>query len=84
MSERASLADLSRRMAAVVGARNCFSSGPDLLTYECDGITHGRTRPDLVVLPGTTQEVVEVSPAAPVRSPARWWWRSRACAASSR
>ena len=60
MSERTSLADLARRMAAVVGARNCFSSGPDLLTYECDGITHGRTRPDLVVLPGTTQEVVEV------------------------
>jgi len=60
MNGSASISDLAGRMAAVVGARNCFSSGPDLLTYECDGITHGRTRPDLVVLPGSTQEVVEV------------------------
>ena len=60
MNGGASISDLAGRMAAVVGARNCFSSGADLLTYECDGITHGRTRPDLVVLPGTTQEVVEV------------------------
>ncbi|MEY2667438.1 MAG: hypothetical protein RJA59_76, partial [Pseudomonadota bacterium] len=54
MNGRASLPDLASRMAAVVGARNCFSAGPDLLTYECDGLTHGRTRPDLVVLPGST------------------------------
>ena len=60
MSGPASLSDLAGRMAAVVGARNCFSAGPDLLTYECDGLTHGRTRPDLVVLPGSTAEVVEV------------------------
>ena len=60
MNGGASISDLAGRMAAVVGARNCFSSGPDLLTYECDGLTHGRTRPDLVVLPGSTEEVVEV------------------------
>jgi glycolate oxidase len=60
MSGPASLSELASRMAAVVGERNCFSAGPDLLTYECDGLTHGRTRPDLVVLPGSTAEVVEV------------------------
>src|SRR5512137_1324059 len=60
MSGTASLTELAARMAAVVGERNCFSAGPDLLTYECDGLTHGRTRPDLVVLPGSTEEVAEV------------------------
>ena len=47
-------------MAAVVGPRNCFADPAELLTYECDGLTHGRTRPDLVVLPGSTEEVAEV------------------------
>ena len=60
MAADTTLADLARRMAAVVGPRNCFSSDADLLTYECDGLTHGRTRPALVVLPATTQEVAEV------------------------
>jgi len=47
-------------MAAVVGPDHCFTAAADLLTYECDGLTHGRTRPDLVVLPGSTEEVAEV------------------------
>jgi len=61
MSSRTTPADaLARRMAAVVGARNCISDPAGLLVYECDGITHGRTRPGLVVLPGSTEQVVEV------------------------
>jgi glycolate dehydrogenase FAD-linked subunit len=51
---------LVRRMAAVVGERNCISDPAQLLTYECDGLTHGRTRPSLVVLPGSTEEVAAV------------------------
>jgi len=47
-------------MAAVVGPGHCFTSPAELLTYECDGLTHGRTRPDLVVLPGSTEEVAQV------------------------
>jgi len=47
-------------MGAVVGPDHCFTAAADLLTYECDGLTHGRTRPDLVVLPGSTEEVAEV------------------------
>jgi len=60
MAADATLSELARRMAAVVGARNCLTSDADLLTYECDGLTHGRTRPGLVVLPATTEEVAEV------------------------
>ena len=52
--------DLVRRMAAIVGEAHCISSDAGLLVYECDGLTHGRTRPGLVVLPGSTEEVAEV------------------------
>ncbi len=48
------------RMAAVVGARNCIREISDLVTYECDGLAHGRVTPGLVVLPGSTEEVAEV------------------------
>jgi len=60
VAEPASIAELRHRMAAVVGPRHCFTAEADLLTYECDGLTHGRTRPDLVVLPGSTEEVAAV------------------------
>ena len=60
MGATAQTAELARRMAAVVGARNCVSDASEVLTYECDGLSHGRVRPDLVVLPGSTAEVVEV------------------------
>ncbi|HTP49706.1 MAG TPA: FAD-linked oxidase C-terminal domain-containing protein [Anaeromyxobacteraceae bacterium] len=60
MDPRGSIAELGRRMGAVVGPDHCFTAAADLLTYECDGLTHGRTRPDLVVLPGSTEEVAEV------------------------
>jgi len=56
----AATAELARRLAAVVGARNCLTAPAELLTYEADGLTHGRTRPDVVVLPGSTEEVAEV------------------------
>jgi len=56
----AGLADLARRLAAVVGPRNVVSDPSELLVYECDGLTHGRTRPGLVVLPGSTEEVSAV------------------------
>ena len=52
--------DLVRRMAAVVGEQHCISDPAELIVYECDGLTHGRTRPGLVVLPATTEEVSRV------------------------
>ncbi len=47
-------------MAAIVGARNCISEPSELSTYECDGLTSMRVTPGLVVLPGSTEEVVAV------------------------
>ncbi|HEX8910173.1 MAG TPA: FAD-linked oxidase C-terminal domain-containing protein [Anaeromyxobacteraceae bacterium] len=52
--------ELVRRMAAVVGEAHCISEPADLVVYECDGLTHGRTRPGLVVLPACTDEVSRV------------------------
>ncbi len=57
---RGSIEELARRLAAVVGARSCISDPAELLVYECDGLTHGRCRPGLVVLPGSTEEVAQV------------------------
>ena len=51
---------LARRLAEVVGQRNVVSDPAELLVYEADGLTHGRTRPALVVLPGTSEEVAAV------------------------
>ncbi|MBI5070641.1 MAG: FAD-binding protein [Deltaproteobacteria bacterium] len=55
---------LAARMADVVGRAHVVSEPSELLVYECDGLTHGRTRPALVVLPGSTAEVAEVVKAA--------------------
>ena len=48
------------RFAAIVGADQCISEPDQLLTYECDALTSFHARPGLVVLPGSTAEVVEV------------------------
>jgi glycolate dehydrogenase FAD-linked subunit len=47
-------------MAKVVGAANVVTDPAELLVYEADGLVHGRVRPDLVVLPGSTAEVQAV------------------------
>jgi len=52
--------ELARQLAAVVGEAHCISDPAGLSVYECDGLSHGRVRPRLVVLPGTTEEVVQV------------------------
>ncbi|MFO0585431.1 MAG: FAD-linked oxidase C-terminal domain-containing protein [Anaeromyxobacter sp.] len=51
---------LARRLAGVVGEAHCLSDPAALSTYECDGLAHGRVRPRLVVLPGSTEEVAAV------------------------
>ncbi len=45
------------RFAAIVGAKNAIVSEAGLRTYECDGLTGYRHRPEIVVLPGSTDEV---------------------------
>src|SRR6266567_1347240 len=57
----APLADaLVARFAAIVGPSSCISTPDALRTYECDALTSFRARPGLVVLPGSTAEVVAV------------------------
>ncbi len=56
----AARADLARQMAAVVGDAHVVTDPSELLVYECDGLTHGRTRPALVVLPASTEEAAAV------------------------
>ncbi len=51
---------VARRMEAIVGQGNVLTDAADLLVYEADGLMHGRTRPALVVLPGSTEEVVRI------------------------
>ncbi|HYG70299.1 MAG TPA: FAD-binding protein, partial [Anaeromyxobacteraceae bacterium] len=48
------------RLREAVGAGNVVSDPAELLVYEADGLVHGRTTPGVVVLPGSTEEVVAV------------------------
>ncbi len=50
-----------RELAAIVGREWVISDPDELTVYECDGMTFlGRTPPDIVVLPNSTAQVVEV------------------------
>ena len=51
---------LVRRFAAVVGEEHCISKPEQLRTYECDALAGLRARPGLVVLPSSTDQVVQV------------------------
>src|SRR5262245_30802952 len=51
---------VAERMSAIVGSSHCISDPSVLRTYECDGLTSFRTRPGLVVLPRSTEEVARV------------------------
>lgn len=48
---------LQARFAALVGAKNAIVSAAQLRTYECDGLLGYRVRPEIVVLPASTDEV---------------------------
>jgi glycolate oxidase len=47
-------------MEAVVGREHVVTDPAELLVYETDGLVHGRTRPAMVLLPGSTGEVARV------------------------
>jgi glycolate oxidase len=51
---------LRREFKDLVGADGVITEGPQLRTYECDGLTGYRVRPALVVLPTTTEQVAAV------------------------
>jgi glycolate oxidase len=55
---------LIRRLAEIVGAQYVLHRPDDLAVYEQDALIVAGRRPDLVVLPGTTEEVAAVVVAA--------------------
>ncbi len=54
------LAPLIRRLQAIVGNAYALHRPEDLIVYEQDALMVSRHKPDLVVLPDTTQQVSEV------------------------
>ena len=51
---------LAERLRHVVGADAMLASPSDLLVYECDGFTIEKNKPDIVVFPQTTEQVVGI------------------------
>jgi glycolate oxidase len=51
---------LAERMRSIVGAGSILSSPSDLLVYECDGFTIEKNKPDVVVFPNSTEQIVAI------------------------
>src|SRR6202158_3148843 len=47
-------------LRAIVGSDGVLTSPSDLLVYECDGYTIEKNKPDVVVFPTTTEQVVQI------------------------
>src|SRR5437868_2855082 len=56
----ASISELITRLQAIVGRDALISSASELLVYECDGFTIEKKKPDVVVFPTTTEQVVQI------------------------
>ncbi len=56
----ASATSLVERMRGIVGAANVLASPSDLLVYECDGFTIEKNKPDVVVFPNSTEQIVDI------------------------
>src|SRR5213594_2169834 len=56
----ATAANLVDRLRAIVGPGGVLASPSDLLVYECDGYTIEKNKPDVVVFPTSTEQVVEI------------------------
>jgi glycolate oxidase len=48
------------RLRTVVGPGNLLSTPSDLLVYECDGFTIEKNKPDVVVFPTSTEQIVSI------------------------
>src|SRR6516162_1248176 len=54
------IASLIDRLRAIVGRDAILTSASELLVYECDGFTIEKNKPDVVVFPTSTEQVVQV------------------------
>src|SRR6516164_992708 len=48
------------RLRAIVGAGGILTTPSDLVVFECDGYTIDKKRPDIVVFPTSTEQVVQI------------------------
>src|SRR5712692_11655539 len=55
-----SVADLIQRLRDIVGSNALLTSPSELLVYECDGFTIEKNKPDVVVFPTSTEQVVRI------------------------
>jgi glycolate oxidase len=55
-----STASLVERLNQIVGPKAILTSPSDLLVYECDGYTLEKNKPDVVVFPSSTDQVVQI------------------------
>src|SRR6266436_4798427 len=53
-------ASLIDRLRTIVGRDALLTSSSDLLVYECDGYTIAKNKPDVVVFPSSTEQVVQI------------------------
>src|SRR5438270_524120 len=51
---------LIERLRQIVGADAILTSPSDLLVYECDGFTIEKNKPDVVVFPNSTEQIVQI------------------------
>src|SRR5947209_7987540 len=52
--------NLIDRLRGIVGRDALLTSASDLLVYECDGYTIEKNKPDVVVFPTSTEQVVQI------------------------
>lgn len=52
--------ELLDRLTAIVGADAVLAEPSELTVYECDGYTVEKNRPDVVVFPTTTEQIVKI------------------------
>jgi glycolate oxidase len=60
MPSHASLVTLLDRLRAAVGPGGVLAEPSDLVVYECDGYTIEKNKPDVVVFPTSTEQIVAV------------------------
>jgi glycolate oxidase len=54
------MTNLIDRLRSIVGRDGILTAASDLLVYECDGFTIEKNKPDVVVFPTTTEQVVAI------------------------
>lgn len=52
--------DLLHRLTTIVGREGVLHAASELMVYECDGFTIEKNKPDVVVFPTTTEQVVQI------------------------